>query len=66
MRLWPTFAADLPMTILSVAVGSGVEIMPFPLKYRDILSNYCLGMRDLLRAPSIDGIVLMLEVEIIF
>lgn len=54
------------MTILSVAVGSGVEIMPFPLKYRDILSNYCLGMRDLLRAPSIDGIVLMLEVEIIF
>ena len=66
MRLWPTFAAGLSTTILSVAVSSGVENTPFPLKYRDIISNYCLGMRDLLRAPSIDGIVLTLEVEIKF
>ena len=66
MRLWPTFAAGLTMTILSVVVGSGVEKTPIPLKYRDILSNYCLGMRDLLRASSIDGIVLTIEVDIKF
>ena len=66
MRLWPTYAAGLTLAILSVAVGSAVENAPFPHGYRDILSNYCLGMRDMLRAPSLDGIVHTLEIEIKF
>jgi peptidoglycan/LPS O-acetylase OafA/YrhL len=66
LRLWPTYAAGLTLALLSVAIGSAVENTPFPHGYRDILSNYCLGMRDVLRAPSLDGIVHTLEIEIKF
>lgn len=66
LRLWPTYAAGLTVAITSVAISARIENKPFPLRLSDIISNYSLGLRDLLGAPSIDGVVSTLEIEIKF
>ena len=66
LRLWPTYVAGLSLTLLALSIGALYEGKSFPYPARVIITNYALGLRDLLWAPSIDGIVWTLEIEIKF
>lgn len=65
-RLWPTYAVGLTCTVVLVAlvrVGSGTPLLP---SASTLAWNYALGLRDLAGAPSLDGVVWTLEIEIRF
>ena len=66
MRLWPTYAVGLTTTLLFVWLSSIVFGRSFPFTTTAIAWNYGLGLRDLARAPDMDGIVWTLEIEVRF
>lgn len=66
LRLWPTYAAGLSVTLLAIFAGALLEGKEFPFSAKHVLVHYVLGLRDLLWMPSIDGIVWTLEIEVKF
>lgn len=66
IRLWPTYAAGLTVTVIALWLGSLVSGTPFPHTAKQVAANYALGTRDLLGVPSIDGVVWTLEIELKF
>jgi peptidoglycan/LPS O-acetylase OafA/YrhL len=66
LRLWPTYAAGLTVTLSALLGGALLEGRPFPYTGGHVALHYVLGVRDLLWLPSIDGIVWTLEIEIKF
>lgn len=66
LRLWPTYAAGLTVTLLAVWAGGIVTGRAFPYATGHVLKHYVLGLRDLLWLPSIDGVVWTLEIEVKF
>lgn len=66
LRLWPTYAAGLTLTLVALWAGGLVVDRPFPYGTDHVLKHYVLGLRDLLWLPSIDGVVWTLEIEVKF
>jgi peptidoglycan/LPS O-acetylase OafA/YrhL len=66
MRLWPTYATGLTVSLVALWMSGAVWGRAFPYGISPILWHYALGLRDLAGSPNIDGIVWTLEVEVRF
>ena len=66
LRLWPTYAVGLSATLIWLTVAGLAFSHVLPGDRGVIAWNYALGLRDLAGAPSLDGIVWTLEIEIRF
>ena len=66
LRLWPTYAVGLTVTLVWLTLASAAFGHALPHDRAAIAWNYALGLRDVAGAPSIDGIVWTLEIEIRF
>ena len=65
LRIWPTYAAGLSVTMLAVWVSARHFGEPVPFGAAQWAAQL-LFIRDLLGLPSIDGIVWTLEIEVRF
>lgn len=65
-RLLPTYWAGFTLTLVAVWVGGLYFAQPWPFNGEEVSIHYFPGLRDLMNARSIDGIVWTLEVEMKF
>lgn len=62
LRIWPTYAAGLAVTVTMIIVSAGYFGSPIPFSWTTAALQL-LMIRDLFWVPSIDGIVWTLEIE---
>jgi peptidoglycan/LPS O-acetylase OafA/YrhL len=61
-RLWPTYAVGLGVTLLSLWLTARWFHRPYTLRLKPVAANLVM-LRDVLRQPTLDGIVWTLEIE---
>lgn len=66
LRIWPTYLFGLTLAISCIALNSASAGRPFPYSAGQILLNALIVTRWPTLAPSIDGIIWTLEVELFF